>query len=138
MFKKPGEYFSEGPMFEKLGITKENRVKLIAALIVASVTMLAISVLTEDFDGRKQVTSGPGEREEALCGILSEVKGVGEVNVMIEYRDRDKNTVSGVIVIAGGAGDPATKRDIIKGVAALFDIPASSVMVFEKKEVKEK
>ena len=70
--------------------------------------------------------------ETMLCSFLSEIKGVGDVNVMMEY---DENrAVTGVIVTAEGASDPVVKNDIVKGVATLFDLPVSSVMVFEKSQ----
>ena len=51
---------------------------------------------------------------------------------MMEY---DENrAVTGVIVTAEGASDPVVKNDIVKGVATLFDLPVSSVMVFEKSQ----
>lgn len=119
-------------MFEKPEIKKENILKIVVALIVASVILLTLSILTDDNDSRSQISDNDGATETTLCNILSEVKGVGDVNVMIQYDDESK--VSGVIVTAEGAHDPVVKNDVIKGVSALFDIPVSSVMVFEKNQ----
>jgi len=119
-------------MFEKPKITKDTIVKIISVMIVASVFLLTMSILTDDNDGRKQVTDDNGATEGALCTFLSEIKGVGEVSVMMQYNN--ENSVSGVIVTAQGASDPVVKNDIAKGVATLFDIPVSSVMVFEKNQ----
>ncbi len=119
-------------MFDKFGITKENALKIIVVLIIASVVMLTLSVLNEDYDSREQVISNSSDKETMLCNILSEVKGVGEVSVMLEYKEN--NRVSGVIVTAEGAEDPVTKRNILKGVSTLFDIPVSNVIVFEKNQ----
>lgn len=119
-------------MFEKLKITKDTVVKLITLLLIASVFLLTMSVLTDDNDSRRQVTDDDGATETMLCSFLSEIKGVGDVNVMMEY---DENrAVTGVIVTAEGASDPVVKNDIVKGVATLFDLPVSSVMVFEKSQ----
>lgn len=124
-------------MFEKLQITKDAMVKIIAAVIVASIFLLTISILTDDNDSRKQISDNDGATETTLCSILSEIKGVGEVSVMIQYDGESR--VCGVIVTAGGAGDPVVKNNITKGVSTLFDIPVSSVSVFEKsqEEVKQ-
>ncbi|MGC2872952.1 hypothetical protein ACPW7J_07580 [Ihubacter sp. rT4E-8] len=119
-------------MFEKPEIKKESMVKLIAAVIIASVFLLTISILTDDHDSRKQISDDNGATESALCSFLSEIKGVGEVNVMIRYGEESK--VSGVIVTAQGAEDPVVRSSIVKGVSTLFDIPVSSVMVFEKNQ----
>ena len=117
-------------MFEKPEITKEGVMKIVVALIIASILLLSLSILTDDNDSRKQISDDDGATE--LCSILSEIKGVGDVNVMLQYND--KNRVAGVIVTAQGAGDPVVKTNIVKGVAALYDIPVSSVMVFEKNQ----
>lgn len=117
-------------MFEKPEITKEGIMKIVVALIIASIVLLSLSILTDGNDSRKQISDDDGATE--LCSILSEIKGVGDVNVMLQYDDESK--VTGVIVTAQGADDPVTKTNIVKGVAALYNIPVSSVMVFEKNQ----
>ena len=119
-------------MFEKPEITKEGIVKIIVAIIIASIFLLTLSILTDDNDSRKQVSDNDGATETTLSSILSEIEGVGDVNVMVQYDDKD--SVTGVIVTAEGADDPVIKSDIVKGVSTLFDIPVSSVMVFEKSQ----
>ena len=119
-------------MFEKQRISKETMTKVISVLIIASILFLTLSILTEDHDGRKQIGDYDGASEAALCNILSEMKGVGAVNVLIEYGEED--IVCGVIVTAEGAKDPVVKNDIVKGVSTLYNIPVSNVMVFEKEQ----
>ena len=119
-------------MFEKPEIKKDSIVKIITAIMIASIFLLTVSVLTDDHDSRKQIADDNGATEEALCSFLSEIKGVGESSVMMQYDEN--NTVSGVIVTAQGASDPVVRTNIAKGVATLFDIPVSSVMVFEKSQ----
>lgn len=50
-------------MFEKL-TAKENFIRLITVLLIASVVILALSILTETDDGRRQITDGDGGSEE--------------------------------------------------------------------------
>ena len=119
-------------MFEKFNLSKDSMTKLISVLLISAVFFLAVSILTDNDDSRKLISDNNGATESALCSILSEIKGVGAVNVLVEYGE--KSTVCGVIVTAEGAGNPVIKNDIIKGVSTLYDIPVSSVMVFEKKE----
>jgi len=119
-------------MLEIFKMSKESMTKIIMALIVTAVCFLSLSILADSDDSRKLISDNNGASESALCSILSEVKGAGSVNVLVEYGE--ENTVSGVIVTAEGADDPVVKNDIIKGVSTLYDIPVSSVMVFEKKE----
>ena len=116
-------------MFEKIG--KENFTRLVKALLIAAIAILALNLLLSDTDGRKQVLDGNGGTEEKLCSVLSSIEGAGNVEVMVEYDSRDQ--VKGVIVLADGAGSPVVEKKLTDGVATLYDIPVSSVIVFEKK-----
>lgn len=118
-------------MFEKL-TSKENFIKVITVLLIGSVVVLALSIFTETDDGRRQITDGDGGAEEQLCAILSDIDGAGNVEVMISY-DEDER-VSGVIVTAEGGADPVTASRLTNGVATLYNIPVSSVIVFEKEQ----
>lgn len=120
-------------MFEKL--KKDQLMKLIYALLLMSISIFAIQILTSDTDGRKQIIDGDGGTEEELCMILSSIDGVGDVEVMLEYDE--KSQVKGVIVIASGADNPVVKNNLTNGVSTLYDIPISSVIVFEKSKIKE-
>lgn len=115
-------------MFEKTG--KETFIKLISILLIASVAILAVSVLISPRDGRRQIIDGDGGSEEQLCSILSSIEGAGQVEAMLEYDQRGQ--VSGVIVLAEGAGNAVVANNLTKGVATLYSIPVSSVIVFEK------
>ena len=117
-------------MPENLKISKENLSKLIAVLIIAAVFLLTMSILTDDKDNRSFIGSNTGGDETALCSFLSDIDGVGNVNALIEYDQEGK--VAGVVVTAEGAADPVVRNNIVKGVSTLYDVSASSVMVFQK------
>lgn len=119
-------------MFGKTGTTKDTVMKIVTVIIIASIFLLTISILTDDNDSRKQISDDNGATERTLAKFLSGVEGAGEVSVMMQYNS--KEAVTGVIVSAEGAKDPVVKNNISKGVAILFDIPPSNVMVFEKKQ----
>ncbi len=126
-------------MFEKLKKDpkmKDLIIKIIAVLIIISVALLSFDVFTQNKDGRKQIIDDDGGTEAALCNILTDMKGVGKVDVMLQYDKEDQ--ISGVIVTAEGAGDPVVRNDLVNAVRAVFNIPASSVMVFEKDSKKQK
>lgn len=114
---------------------KEKGLKLIALLVIAAVILLSFDVFTQNKDGRRQIVDEDGGIESELCSILSDIEGVGDVDVMLQY-DEDSN-ISGVIVTAQGAGSPVVKNNLVKAVMALFNISATSVEVFEKKSVDE-
>ena len=118
-------------MFEKIA-GKENFIKLITILLIVSVGILALSILTDSSDGRKQIMDLDGGSEEQLCRVLSSIEGVGDVEVMVQYDTEDN--VSGVIVIAEGGSDPVIANNLTQGVSTLFNIPVSNVIVFEKEQ----
>lgn len=118
-------------MFEKL-TGKENFMKLITVLLIASIVILALSIFTDTSDGRKQIIDMDGGSEEQLCSMLSSIDGVGQVEVMVQYGGDDQ--VSGVIVIAEGGANPIVANNLTQGVSTLYSIPVSSVIVFEKEQ----
>lgn len=134
---------------------KDLLIKLVTVLFVAAIALLLFDVLTQSKDGRRQIVDMDGgteyieetalanEDEIRLKAILSQMKGVGDTEVMITYKTiEDKNMVfsgnnavrkvEGVIVASEGAGDIITKNNIINAVATVFNIPVSNIMVFEK------
>ena len=120
-------------MFDKLKSdpkVKELAVKIIAVLIILSIALLSFDVFTTNTDERKQIIDETVDTETALCNILTDINGVGEVDVMLQY-DADEQ-ISGVIVTAEGAEDPIIKNNLVNAVRAVFNIPVSSVVVFEK------
>lgn len=120
-------------MFEKFKSdpeVKDLAVKIIAVLIILSVALLSFDVFTENTDERRQITDETVSTETALCSILTDINGVGDVDVMLQYNEEEQ--ISGVIVTAEGAADPVIKNNLVNAVRAVFSIPASSVMVFEK------
>lgn len=126
-------------MFEKLKTdpkAKDLIIKIIAILIILSVALLSFDVFTQNKDGRKQIIDDDGGTEAALCSILTDIKGVGEVDVMLQY-DEDRQ-ISGAIVTAEGAGDPVVRNNLVNAVRAIFNIPVSSVVVFEKDEINKR
>ncbi len=117
--------------FFKEGKSKDAVIKLITVAVIAAVLLVAFDVLTQDRDSRRQIIDDDGGSEMTLSEILTDIDGVGEVDVMI--RQGEDNGVSGVIITAEGAGDPVIKENITRAVAAVYSIPVSNVVVFEKR-----
>lgn len=125
-------------MFEKLIKEFGNRdkaIKAISVIIIVAVLILSFDVFTQNRDGRKQIVDQDGGIESELCMILSDIDGVGNVDVMLQYDEDDK--ITGAIVTAEGAGNPVVKNNLINAVMAVFNISSASVEVFEKKSVEE-
>lgn len=125
-------------MFEKLKDNekfKDKALKAVIVVIVLAVILLTFDVFTQSKDGRRQIIDDDGGVEDQLCTILSDIDGVGNVDVMLRYDDEEK--VSGAIVTAEGAGSPVVKNDLINAVMAVFNISSDSVEVFEKRSIDE-
>ena len=117
--------------FFKEGKSKDIILKLITVAVIAAVLLVAFDVITQDRDSRRQIIDEDGGSEMTLSEILTDIDGVGEVDVMI--RQGEEHDISGVIITAEGAGDPVIKENITRAVAAVYNIPASNVVVFEKR-----
>ena len=117
--------------FFKEGKSKDIIIKLITIAVIAAVLLVAFDVLTQDRDSRRQIIDEDGGSEMSLSEILTDIDGVGAVDVMI--RQGEDNAISGVIITAEGAGDPVIRDNITRAVAAVYNIPASNVVVFEKR-----
>lgn len=110
---------------------KEKGLKIVVIMIIAAVILLSFDVFTGSRDGRRQIVDEDGGVESQLCSILSDIEGVGAVDVMLQYGEDDQ--ITGAIVTAEGASDPIVKNDVTKAVMAVFDISATNVEVFEKR-----
>lgn len=154
-------------MWEKLKndkYVKDLLIKLVTVLFIAAMLLLLFDVVTKSRDGRRQIVDMDGgseitqtqasaatSEERRLEQILSEIKGVGNTRVMITYQQEETLTssvfsnessnrspkVEGVIVTCEGADNIIVKTNVINAVAAVFNIPATSVMVFEKSNLNE-
>lgn len=116
--------------FEFTAEKREFITKIVIIIIVAAIGILTVDVFTRSKDGRRQIIDDDGATETSLTAILSDIKGAGDVDIMIRYGDG--SSVTGVIVTASGAGNVIVKNNLTQAVAAVFDIPTSNVMVFEK------
>ena len=120
-------------MREKFQISPEFKEMLMRAFLFAvilAVGFLAIDTFTRGNDGRRQIIDQDGGSETSLIQILSDIKGAGDVDVLVRYNEDRK--VSGVIVTASGAGNVVVRNNLTGAVAAVLDIPVSNVKVFEK------
>lgn len=116
-------------MFFNLKSDKDKLSGWLIILSVSAIVFLTISLMT-DSGHKRQISDDSNATEDMLCSILSDIEGVGEVSVMIDYDDKDN--VTGVIVTCQGGDSSATKNNVVKGVSSLFGIPASNVTVFSK------
>lgn len=75
--------------------------------------------------------------------ILSEIKGVGNVRVMISGEEKEKSVLQsdednslseGVLIVADGGGDSRVREKIIRAAGAALGVDPHKIQVFERKE----
>lgn len=82
------------------------------------------------------------ELESKLESLLSNVEGVGKVQVMLmtgisqdtgEFYGSKETEITGVLIAAQGADDPVTVQNIQQAVMALFQIEAHKIKIMKMK-----
>ena len=72
-------------MFDKIK-DKDYIMRLVAILLITSIGILSLTILSSNNDGRKQIIDRDGGEESKLCAALSNIKGVGKVDVSISVK----------------------------------------------------
>lgn len=95
-------------------------------------------------DGTESVEES--DLEAQLERVLSSMEGVGDVEVMITLEstqsslfgdDSSTGKVSGVVVVAQGAGDAVVETRISDAVKALFSVDAHKISIVKMKSQEE-
>jgi stage III sporulation protein AG len=113
----------------------ENKKSQLVILLLIGILLVVIALPTSSnqensikSDSREWTTT---EMESRLEKILEQMRGVGEVCVMITYQEEAK--VEGVVVVADGAKQPIIVQKITEVVRALFDVDSHNIKVIESK-----
>ena len=107
-------------------------IKLFCLLFIAGVALL---VGSKYFDKTASVSSTEKsavtytEQEEKLAGILSQIDGVGEVQVMITTKDK----TSSVLIVAANADDPAIRLKIRQAVRTIVQTDNNNIKIIKQK-----
>ena len=136
-------------IFKKLFSMKKE---VLAIIFLSGVLLLVIAMPT----GKKTSNAASFSEEEGewddyerrlgkeLSGILQQMEGVGEVEVMLTLtREEEKQDffytknevpgVQGVLVVAQGGENPMVKQKILEAVKALFQIESHKISIVKKK-----
>lgn len=81
------------------------------------------------------------ELEKDLCEILSEMTGVGKVNVMITMKEENSTyftanracEVEGVVIVAEGGDNAVVANEILEVVMSLFPVDAHKITIVKMK-----
>ncbi len=105
-------------------------IKLFCVLLIAGVALLVAGKFftTPKNDTPTGKNSVFTEQEEKIAGILSEIDGVGEVQVMITTKDK----TSSVLVVAKNADDPATRIKIRQAVRTIVQTDDKNIKIIKK------
>ena len=104
-------------------------------LLLVGILLVVIAIPTKSGTEEKGVVDSKewstSEMEQRLENILSQMQGIGEVHVMITYRQ--ENEVEGVVVVAEGGEQGVTVQKITEVVRALFDVDSHKIKVIDSK-----
>lgn len=120
---------------------------VIYILLAVGILILVMSSSFGDDIPQKETLPTQGD---TLCQkterILSGIKGVGNVDVMISYKDTlpagtisigsdsKQPLVDGVLVVADGGANEAVREKIVRAVKVALGVEPHKIEVFERKE----
>lgn len=120
---------------------KWSKQKLIFIPIAIVAFIAYISVTFNDPKDQQYDTS---TEEGRLEQTLSEIKGVGQVEVYFHYETTSTNsnsdsllfsssntkpTVSGLLVVSEGASDPAIQQKLLETISRVMQMPTHRIMI---------
>ena len=104
-------------------------------LLLVGILLVVIAIPTKSGTEEKGVVDSKewstSETEQRLENILSQMQGIGEVHVMITYKQ--DNQVEGVVVVAEGGEQGVIVQKITEVVRALFDVNSHKIKVIDSK-----
>ncbi len=104
-------------------------------LLMVGILLVVIAIPTKSGTEEKGVVDSKGwstsDTEQRLENILGQMQGIGEVHVMITYKQ--DNQVEGVVVVAEGGEQGVTVQKITEVVRALFDVDSHKIKVTDSK-----
>ena len=113
----------------------ENKKNQWLILLLVGILLVVIAIPTKSGTEEKSVGDlkewSTSETEQRLENILSQMQGIGEVHVMITYRQ--ENQVEGVVVVAEGGEQGVIVQKITEVVRALFDVDSHKIKVIDSK-----
>jgi len=109
---------------------KQNKNALIVLLLLAALIVIAIFL-----NGNKSLsvtkTGGSSQNKSAtelkLESILSEIKGVGQAEVMI---NESEDGIDGVIVVCSGGNNLMTRSDILNVVSTVLNVKENNIAIY--------
>ena len=98
-------------------------------ILLVGILLMVIALPTNTTQKNGSVINLNNDTETQLEDLLGRIKYVGDVKVMITYKEDE--TVEGIVVLATGAGNAVVVREITEVVQALFDVESHNIKVKE-------
>ena len=117
-------------MKKAIDFLKQNKSALIVLVLLIALIIIAVSL-----NGNKHsaLTSTAGSTQNKsvteikLEQILSEIKGVGQAEVMI---NESEEGIEGVIIVCSGANNLMTRNDILKAVTTALNVKGNNIAIY--------
>lgn len=129
--------FKQSEIFKRLKSVKN--LQFIACVFMLAVAMLVYAGVTDSIKVKNNATAPVSstyimtDAEKKLSSFLEQIEGAGNVNVLINYiNDNKEDGIASVIVVADGANNIAVKLDIFDAVRTALDVDADLVCVYKK------
>ena len=111
---------------------KQNKNALIVLLLLICLIVIAVALNGKSslsVSGNTVITNieNKSETELKLQSILSEIKGVGQAEVMIT---EGEDGIEGVIIVCSGANNLMTRNDILKAVTTLLKVKGNNIAIY--------
>lgn len=146
-----GQVPKKNKLFERLKNVKhiEIYIAVIFGIILILIYMSSLNTtksksnINSEYDKDVSITQYIDKMESDLEDILGNISGVNKVKVMISIETDDltvtDNVVSsksfprikGVIIVADGVSNTATKLNVLKAVQAVIDITSGSIEILQ-------
>jgi stage III sporulation protein AG len=98
-------------------------------ILLAGVLLMVLALPTNTTQKNESITNLNSDTETQLEDLLGRIKYVGDVKVMITYKEDE--TVEGIVVLATGANNAVVVREITEVVQALFNVESHNIKVKE-------
>ena len=137
-----GICFMDNGIVEKM-LNKSGKEKILIVLLIGVLLLvIAIPVKSDKTGGYvsgsdtyktsdEEISDYDVYMEQRIEKILSQVDGVGKVNVMVTLENTDDTAIGGVVIVAQGGDNGSVVSNITSALEALLGIPVHKIKVLK-------
>lgn len=137
-----GICFMDNGLVEKM-LNKSGKEKILIVLLIGVLLLvIAIPVKSDKTGGcvsgsdtyktsDEEISDYDVYMEQRIEKILSQVEGVGKVNVMVTLENTDDTAIGGVVIVAQGGDNGSVVSNITSALEALLGIPVHKIKVLK-------